>query len=391
MSSAGDDFFSTIPLVSDFADILQKENYRELPHDWCVFATDVVNSTAAIESGDYRAVNVLGAASITSALNAAQGVELPYSFGGDGALICSPPKHCESIKLALSELRSLAERAYGLELRAGCTPLSELKQRGTFVFVSRFGVSKFFSQAVFTGGGVELAERLIKDSKPGDAFHIAKSHESEPNLEGLECRWQDIPSPREETISLLVKALGTSEEDRASTYLRVLSEIDIQFGAGRQCHPVPHEHLKLALSASKLKYESSIRKQQPAFKLIPGMAGLKAVSLLGAVLMKCKVKIGSMNWASYKEDVAASTDVRKFDDMYRQVLSGSRVARENLTAFLDAERCSGKLVYGIHASNRALMTCVIFDRKSRHTHFVDAADGGYALAGKQLKSQLLSV
>jgi hypothetical protein len=48
----------------------------------------------------------------------------------------------------------------------------------------------------------------------------------------------------------------------------------------------------------------------------------------------------------------------------------------------------GALFYGIQISDSALMTCMVFDRKDRHLHFVDGASGGYALAAKQMKSQL---
>lgn len=34
------------------------------------------------------------------------------------------------------------------------------------------------------------------------------------------------------------------------------------------------------------------------------------------------------------------------------------------------------------------MTCLIFDYDRDHFHFVDAADGGYALAAKQMKAQM---
>ena len=41
-----------------------------------------------------------------------------------------------------------------------------------------------------------------------------------------------------------------------------------------------------------------------------------------------------------------------------------------------------------HTSETALMTCVIDGYDGNHVHFVDGADGGYALAAKQLKAQL---
>jgi hypothetical protein len=37
------------------------------------------------------------------------------------------------------------------------------------------------------------------------------------------------------------------------------------------------------------------------------------------------------------------------------------------------------------------MTCLVFSlAESRHVHFIDGADGGYALAALQLKEQLLA-
>ena len=59
-----------------------------------------------------------------------------------------------------------------------------------------------------------------------------------------------------------------------------------------------------------------------------------------------------------------------------------------LTAKLDERQAKGKLVYGLHASKAALMTCLIFNRQGEHVHFVDGADGGYALASAQMKEKL---
>lgn len=55
---------------------------------------------------------------------------------------------------------------------------------------------------------------------------------------------------------------------------------------------------------------------------------------------------------------------------------------------LSAEHRAGRLCFGIHTSDTALMTCVIDGYDGNHVHFVDGADGGYALAAKELKGQL---
>ncbi|MBN2605844.1 MAG: DUF3095 family protein, partial [Thiotrichales bacterium] len=49
---------------------------------------------------------------------------------------------------------------------------------------------------------------------------------------------------------------------------------------------------------------------------------------------------------------------------------------------------AGILFYGCHQTNAAVITCLIEKTGTDHVHFVDAADGGYAMAAKQLKTQI---
>ena len=55
---------------------------------------------------------------------------------------------------------------------------------------------------------------------------------------------------------------------------------------------------------------------------------------------------------------------------------------------LEAMHRAGRIFYGVHVSDRALTTCMLHEGTTREVHFVDAADGGYAFAAKQLKRQL---
>jgi hypothetical protein len=81
-------------------------------------------------------------------------------------------------------------------------------------------------------------------------------------------------------------------------------------------------------------------------------------------------------------------DFRKYDGTLKMVLNISTKNREELLAYLEGEKKNGNLFYGIHVSNRALMTCLINFKGVGEVHFVDAADGGYALAARMLKEQL---
>jgi len=62
--------------------------------------------------------------------------------------------------------------------------------------------------------------------------------------------------------------------------------------------------------------------------------------------------------------------------------------RIQIEAYLKTQYQEGKLCYGIHISNRALITCLVFERMGNQVHFVDAADSGYAMTAVGLKKQL---
>ena len=106
--------------------------------------------------------------------------------------------------------------------------------------------------------------------------------------------------------------------------------------------------------------------------------------------MTFNIKIGGFNWGDYKEIVSESTDFKKFDDVLRMVISGKTKQRDKLIDYLEKKFQEGRLVYGFHVSDRALMTCLVFERDGRQVHFVDGADGGYTLAAKKMKDRMKS-
>ena len=98
------DFYAKLPLFTRFEDLTRTENYCALPDDWLILIADVAGSTAAIEAGRYKDVNVVGASCIMAVLNAAGKLDIPYVFGGDGASLLVP-----------GSLRPAAERALRMD------------------------------------------------------------------------------------------------------------------------------------------------------------------------------------------------------------------------------------------------------------------------------------
>ena len=58
-------FYADLPVINDFRDVTRTETFARLPADWHVAMSDVRDSTIAIQSGRYKNVNTVGAATIT--------------------------------------------------------------------------------------------------------------------------------------------------------------------------------------------------------------------------------------------------------------------------------------------------------------------------------------
>ena len=75
--------------------------------------------------------------------------------------------------------------------------------------------------------------------------------------------------------------------------------------------------------------------------------------------------------------------------MFRAVLDVSAEQASRIESYLEAEFRAGRLVYGLQLADAALMTCLVFNlAQSEHVHFVDGAEGGFAMAARGFKARL---
>ncbi|MBX3251286.1 MAG: DUF3095 domain-containing protein [Myxococcales bacterium] len=379
-------FYAELTEIERFEDVADLGRYRAAPSAWYVVLTDVRGSTKAIEAGRYKDVNALGVASIVAVRNAAPGLELPYVFGGDGATLLVPGSRLEAIKPALRGLRRTAEEAFGLGLRVGVVPVSELRAAGHDVLVARFRASGDAAFAMLGGSGLSEAERLVKDPDVGARYEVDEGP-SDADYAGFQCRWQPIPAQRGEMLSLLVQARAEDRRAAGRIYADVFAAIQrILEGDGR---PVARETLRLATRAALFDAEAKLKSGRAA-GLVHAWRRVQASSVtrIGRFLLKTGWNALGFPGATYRDAVVANTDFRKFDDTLRMVIDVTPEQHAAIEQLLSAEHAAGRLVYGMHTAAAALMTCVITDTKANHVHFVDGADGGYALAAKQLKAQL---
>ena len=381
-------FYRELSTFSDPRGVCMASNFHPAPDDWVVVLTDVRGSTAAIEAGRYRAVNMVGASSIIAVLNAVKRTDLPYVFGGDGATLLVPPDALPAVTRALVGVRAMSRREFGLDLRLGAVSVAEVRRAGANVEVARYALSSGVSLAMFRGGGLELAERLVKG--PGaERYALGVADEGgdpEPaNFEGLECRWKPIPSGRGEILSVLVKASAGSEAERV--YREVIEELEAIGGSERELSPVRTTRLRVATDPRALGGETMVRTTGKGMGArLKYLLGVWLKVLLGVFLFRFRMRAFGIDFGRYLDEVETNSDFWKFDDMLRFVIDVTPAQRRALEACLQAHQNKGELVYGLHSAGEALMTCLVFDMSGHHVHFIDGGDGGYALAARQLKS-----
>ena len=374
------DFYARLPPVERFERLAEDAAYTPLPADWVVVLTDVVGSTEAVRAGRYREVNYVGAASIAAVLNASGRADLPFVFGGDGATLVVPPEHLDAGLAALAALQEHARDRLGLGLRVGTVPLEAVRAAGHEVAVARYRASENYAQALFRGTGLGWAEGQVKgpDTAERWASHATPLDADGDPYEGLECRWQDVRSPRGETVSLLVEAVG---DDRDATYREVLGLIGEVYGDD-SAHPVALDRLRLAATPAKFGPEVRLRHPEHALRR---RATLWALNVIGRVLIRFGIETSETDWERYPRLFRASTDYRKFDGVLRMVLAGGPDERARLESALEAMYEDGRLAYGLHVSDRAVLTCLVYRRMGQQVHFVDGAGGGYTSAAVGFK------
>jgi hypothetical protein len=381
-------FYQQLPLYPDFTGLTEPTCYRDLPSDWLLVVSDVEGSTQAIQAGRYKEVNALGASVIIAVLNIVKPLSIPFIFGGDGASLCIPPGYNHQIESALLAARQLAKDSYQLHLRVGIVPVQIILDAGLSVKVARYQVSANYTQAMLSGGGLSYAEDLLKDVEKGKAFRL-ETGKTSADFSGLECRWNNIPSRQGQSVALLVRAVSSNELLAAQIYRQVLDKIQLIYGEQQDCHPINIAFLKVTHNQQKLGVETAIHTFGSGWvKQLQYRLKLLIKVTLGQILMTLGAKLAGVDWGEYKADVIDNTDCRKFDDMLRMILSGNEQQRMTLYDYLEGQRVAGELYYGMQISNSSLITCLIFQRQGEHVHFVDGADGGYAIASTQLKQQI---
>ncbi len=254
-----DRFYADLPPLDAFERFAGADAYAPVPEDWVVLAGDVRGSTAAIAEGRYKAVNMVGAAVITSILNACGGVDVPYVFGGDGGIVVVPRAHAEAGAAALRRLQAHSVRAFGLELRGAAVPVARLRAEGQDLRVGRLRLNAANHLAMFAGGGMERADEILKGPAGDPAILHPGPDEAPPDLGGLSCRWEPLAASRGRMIALMVRPVeGASSV--SGGYREILDRLTAILDSLPDHAPATGQNLRLRWPPSGLWLEARGRR-----------------------------------------------------------------------------------------------------------------------------------
>jgi hypothetical protein len=385
MEGSTDNFYHELPCLGSLEEAVDPANLHPLPADWAFLATDVVNSTALIDSGQYRNINLTAAACITSVTNALDRMDFPFVFAGDGAHIACPQSRAGEALIALQAVARRVQRMFGIQLRVGGFRMDALQDVGMEIRVGKTPLAPDLFQAVFWGTGVSGIEHELRMN--------ARSLElpaglPEPDLTGLECRWKQVPSSKDEVMNVLVEA-APGHPDPTALYRWVLEWVHSCVGSREERHPIRKDLLSLQLNPGGARLEVDIREgNKPWWKKAVRRQWNALENTVGTYLMQNKKTFKGVDWGKYLEDVTRFNDSEKFNGMLAMLVVCHRAEGKLLEEALEEKFQAGELVYGLHSSKTSIITCMVFDNYKRHVHFVDGADGGYAMAARALKQRI---
>lgn len=378
--AARDDFYARLPVFRDFTQVTDEARFQSLPDDWVVGIADVVQSTKAIQEHRYKAVNMAGAAVIVAVTNALQGRDFPFVFGGDGAAFAVSGGDVPAARQALAETATWVKEDLALTLRIGMISVADIRAHGFDARIARYAPSSNISIAMFTGGGLAFADAAMKQGEIALAPAPAGAH---PDLTGLSCRWELIPAQRGQVLSLVVSPgpQATPETFRAAI-AAIAAIVEKTPDASR---PIPGRGLTLKWPPTGLDLEVRASRRAGESVAVRRVKVL-AFTLLAFIVMRLRVRVGRFIPQKYERELIENSDFRKFDDSLRMVLDCTPELAAEIEGYLKAAAADGVVRYGTHKQDAAMMTCFTpHPANPNHVHFIDGADGGYALAAAVMK------
>lgn len=368
------------PFKGTLIELLGDDTYFvDVPKSWHVVVVDILNSTSAVNAGNHHQVNLTATGAIISVLNAIRKVkrsnEIPYFFGGDGATFIIPSSLLNKIIHVLENYRIHIKRKIDLVLRVGEIPVSKLIESEVQLKIAKHRLTDKLSIPIVLGDGLKVAESMIKSSFKEE--ETTAFDETLLNLEGMECRWDQILPDQQQTKVVCLLLDASLEKDQRNVYKKVLAQMDEEFGKFENRQPIKSNNLKLDPNPTKVWEEMKIRLTSTSWMYF-FKSWLK--SNFGRIYLNL-----TSSGKQYLSQIEQLSHTFMLDGMINTVFTAEQKSIDRFIAFLDEMERDKKLIYGIHVTHASVMSCYVLDRRTTHSHFVDGTEGGYTSAAKMFK------
>ncbi|WP_396634655.1 DUF3095 family protein [Maribacter sp. R86514] len=364
------------PLVELLA---TESDFLDVPQTWHVVVVDIQNSTQAVVDGNHHQVNLTATGSIISVLNTVRklkkNIEIPYFFGGDGATFLIPYSLKDKVIAVLDNYSLHIKRKTNLVLRVGHVPVKNLLSDQCHLKIAKLQLTQRLTIPIVLGNGLHKAEEIIK-SNFKELPH-ATFNESLLNLEGMECRWEEVNPDQNQAKVICLLLDAVEEKAQREIYKEVLSKMDEIFGTFNDRQPIKSERLKLDASLYKIWEEMKVSLADKSWSYflknwIKTNIGRAYFSL-------------SKSGKQYLKQIGQLSHSFMLDGMINTIFTADQDKIDRFTSFLDKLEAEHKVIYGIHVTHASVMSCYVLDMKTSHSHFVDGTEGGYTSAAKMLK------
>ena len=386
------EFYRDALPCAGFAAALEGGCFEPVPTDWIVVATDVINSTGAIEAGHYKDVTVAGAISTISIANITGSLQFPFFFGGDGMTFMLPGSYRDQVLAVLADVQRVVKDTVGLTLRAGVVDVEELNRLGADLCIGKVRITDRYTQAVASGPALDMVDRVLKGQVEARISHppaVPEPDGPRADFNDFFCHGQDIPKTYGETLSLIIEQARSTEQGYAglAEAQRVIEAI---VGDISSVHPLSIEAQKTRASTAVAAPEATYRAGGThglRYLLHRGRIWMEVTLVRLAVATGLPIRAMGKELRNIRRENIENADVYKIDGTLKMTIAVTPQQRQRIITRLEELRRQGAIRYGYHTSDRAIMTCLIHTNHDDEVHFVDSADGGYAVAARMLKSQ----
>lgn len=365
--------------------LLAKESlFTPVPADWHIVMADVKNSTIAVKNGLHHDVNLTATGSVIAVLNVLRELDshlqVPYFFGGDGATFLVPDFVLPQVLKVLENFRHHVQKSLYLELKVGAVAAGEVYKEKRLIKIAKFKATPSLSIPIVLGAGLKAAEKTIKANFVNTPDKTEEDYAL--NLEGMECRWDEIAPPQaaERIACLLVDC--PVEEKQAQVYYKVIAQMNNIFGKYEERQPISRRKLKLDLGLPKIKREMYARLGKYDFiYLITNWF----YTLMGSFWFKL-----SRSGNDYLQEISQLSHTLMVDGTLNCIISGTTDKIDQLIDYLDELEAQQEMTYGIHITHASIMSCYVQNRSQEHVHFIDGTEGGFTKAAEMFKAKLVA-